>query len=214
MVDHVTLCHPSPARPLILASQSVGRREILARSGLAFECYISGVDEDLIKESLAAEKAKPELVALTLAEVKAQKVAQRHFNKLVLGGDQVLAFEDRIFDKPRDLDEARQHLQTLRGKKHSLISAMAIALTTEQGIQIIWRHTEYADLWMRDFSDDFLDDYIASNGDSLLSSVGAYRIEGPGIQLFTTIRGDNTTIMGLPMIPLLGFLREHGIVKA
>lgn len=207
----IQLCN-NEARPLVLASQSVGRRDILARSGLAFDTEISGVDEDIIKESLAAEGAKPEFVALTLAELKAQKVAQRRPHALVLGADQVLAMGDRLFDKPANMAEARDHLLALRGQKHSLISAMAIALMSDQGLQVIWRHTEYADLWMRDFSDDFLDQYLTACGETILSSVGAYRIEGPGMQLFSTIRGDNSSIMGLPMIPLLSFLREHGLV--
>lgn len=197
------------APSLILASTSTGRRAILDGVGLTFETMAPGVDEDEVKLSMGAEKAPAAAVAEALAELKAVRVSQRRPEALVIGADQVLACDGALFDKPRDLAEARSHLRRLRGKTHELATAVAVA----KGGGRIWHHNAVARLTVRPFSDRFLDEYVERCGETLTTSVGAYRIEGPGPQLFSRIEGDYFTILGLPLLPLLDFLRGHDVVK-
>jgi len=193
--------------PLILASRSDARARMLREVGLAVEVVPAAVDEAAVKVGLRAEAAPARDVADMLAELKAQRVAGRRPDRLVLGADQVLVLDDRILDKPADRAEARAQLQALRGQRHELLSAAVIC---EAGAPV-WRHVGRARLTMRPFSDAFLDAYLESEGELVLASVGAYRIEGRGAQLFSRVEGDHFTIMGLPLLELLGFLRTRGI---
>jgi septum formation protein len=193
--------------PLILASTSSARRMLLQNAGLAFDAVAPGVDEEEVKLSLAAEKTSADAVASTLAEMKAVRVSQRQSQALVIGADQVLSCEGRLFDKPADAAAARAHLQVLRGRTHELVSALCVA----QGGTRIWHHVGRARLTMRPFDDAFLDAYLARAGDSVTTSVGCYRLEGLGPHLFSRIDGDYFTILGLPLLALLPFLAGHGI---
>jgi septum formation protein len=191
---------------IILASGSATRAQLLKSAGVAFETLRPHVDEDAVKRSLHAEKADAKRIADTLAEMKALKVSQAHPGALVIGSDQVLDFAGKIVNKSQSLAEARALLMRLRGKQHDLLSAVVLA----RGGQVIWRHVEKASLWMNAFSDEFLDGYLAAEGQTLLGSVGCYQIEGRGLQLFSRIDGDYFSILGLPMLPLLSALRAQG----
>jgi septum formation protein len=192
---------------LILASGSPTRIRMLRDAGLAAEAIAPGVDEDAVKRALAAERAPADHVALTLAELKAVRVSRSRPGALAIGGDQVLVCNGVLFDKPPDLAHARAQLQALRGKAHELISAAAVA----RDGAALWRETGRARLTMRPFTDAFLDRYLAEVGEDALASVGAYRIEGLGAQLFSRVDGDLFTILGLPLLPLLEFLRGQGV---
>ena len=194
---------------LILASGSAARARLLAEAGVAVEAVRPGVDEDAVKGALRAEGAPPRDVADTLAEMKAAKVCGRRPGCLVLGADQVLAVEGDMLDKPRDLAEAAAHLRRLRGRGHELLSAAVIC---EDG-RPVWRHVGRARLVVRPFSEGFLAAYLAEHGPSLLETVGAYRIEHGGSQLFTRVEGDYFSVLGLPLLELLGYLRVRGICR-
>lgn len=194
---------------LILASGSAARKAMLEAAGLAFEVDKPRVDEEAAKATLRAEGLQPRDQAAALAELKALSVSNRR-NGLVIGADQMLAIEGETLDKPADRAEARAHLQRLRGRAHELITAAVVA---KDGA-VIWRHTETPRLRMRAFSDAFLDDYLARAGDHVLSSVGAYQLEGLGAHLFERVDGDYFSVLGLPLLPLLAFLREHGKAPA
>lgn len=193
---------------MILASASATRAKLLKDAGVAFEIVPARVDEDALKQSLLAKNTTHRDIADALAEWKAVRVSASHPGALVLGADQVLSFDGVLISKCEDLLEARELLLRLRGRTHDLISAMALA---KDGAPI-WRHVEKATLAMRDFSDAFLDDYLAQEGEMLLSGVGCYRLEGRGAQLFSRVKGDHSTILGLPLIPLLSALREQGVI--
>ncbi len=199
---------------LVLASASRTRQSMLSAAGVRFTVDAASIDEAAAKESLRGERASPRAVAETLAELKARRVGQRHPGALVLGCDQVLAlgsdFGATIFDKPADRAAAASQLRTLAGRSHRLISA---AVVVRDG-QLLWHHADMAQLTMRPLADDFIDGYLAAAGDDVLQSVGGYRLEGLGAQLFSAVHGDFFTILGLPLLPLLGFLREHGVVPA
>lgn len=194
--------------PVILASGSSSRRSLLENAGVAFEVEAAHVDEDEIKLSLRAEGASAAQTAETLAELKAQRVSRRYPGILVIGADQMLDCNGVWFDKPEDLDHAAGHLAALRGKDHQLLSAVCVM---RDGVRM-WHHNEVATLTMRDLSDAFISDYLAVVGADVLTSVGAYQLEGRGIQLFSEIKGDYFSILGLPLLPLLDFLRGHGVV--
>lgn len=198
------------AAPLILASRSAGRAEVLRRAGVSFEVVAAGVDEAAVKAAMHAEGAPARDVADALAELKARRIAARMAGRLVLGADQVLVCDDRLHNKPRDRAEARAQLTALRGRRHELLSA---AVVFEAG-RPVWRHVGLAQMTMRPFSDAFLDEYLAAEGDSALSTAGAYRIEGRGAQLFDRVDGDIFTVVGLPLLPLLDFLRSRGLVTS
>lgn len=193
---------------IILASASASRRRMLDSAGVPLVVDVAAVDEQAVKQSLAQETTNPARVAEALAEMKALRVSARHPGALVIGADQMLDCEGRWFDKPGSLDEARQHLIALRHRTHRLTSSV---VAVRDG-QRLWRHTESARLTMRDFSDAFLDRYLEDVGPDALHSVGAYQLEGLGAQLFLLIEGDFFTILGLPLLPLLDFLRENGVL--
>jgi len=193
---------------LVLASKSATRRAVLEGAGVAFETVGSGVDEEAAKAALLAARATPRQVAEALAEDKAIAVSVGR-PELVIGADQTLEFQGRLYDKAATLDDARARLKTLRGKPHQLHSAVVVA----QGGAVVWRETQSATLRMRDFSDDFLDAYLAAEGEAMLGSVGCYRLEGLGAQLFARIDGDYFTILGLPLMGLLELLRRRGVLS-
>ena len=192
---------------LILASASVSRRQMLQNAGLDFTIETSGVDEDEVKLSLAAEKAAPRDIAETLAELKAKRVSTRHPEAMVIGADSTLACNGRLFDKPPTIEAARRQLQALAGQTHELHSSVVVA----RGGVRLWHCNEHARLTMRPLSDVFLDAYLARAGSAVTTSVGAYQLEGVGAHLFTRVEGDYFTILGLPLLPLLSFLAGHGV---
>lgn len=194
---------------LVLASGSLARRRMLEAAGLVFDVETPRVDEEAAKASLRAEGLRPRDQADALAELKALSISRRR-QEFVIGADQMLAVDGDVFDKPKDLAEARTHLERLRGRTHELITAAVVA---REGA-VIWRHIDTPRLTMRSFSDAFLDDYLARAGQGALASVGAYQLEGLGAQLFSRVEGDYFAVLGLPLLPLLAFLREHGLVTA
>jgi septum formation protein len=197
---------------IILASTSPARREMLAAAGVAFTVEAADVDEPAIRKTLLAAKsaATPPQIADALARAKAEDVSQRHKGSLVIGGDQVLALGTELLTKARDEAAARATLKKLRGMTHELHSAVALAVDG----RVLWTHTGTARLKMRDFSDAFLEEYLTRTGDRIGQSVGAYELEGLGVQLFDKIEGDYFTILGLPLLPLLAELRAHGMIAA
>ncbi len=195
----------------VLGSGSAGRRMLLENAGLSFEVLPARVDEAAIRADFLRAHGADELPLLAdeLAAAKALEVSRRT-EKPVLGGDQILVVDGEVFSKPRDMEQARAHLRRLRGRTHHLISALAVA---EKG-EIVWRHRDAAAMTMRAFSDVFLERYLAEVGERALSSVGCYQVEGPGIQLFERIDGDYFTIVGLPILPFLHWLRGRGLLPA
>jgi len=190
---------------ITLASTSKARRALLEGAGVDFEAVDSGLDEEITKAWLTAQGAWPRKIAEALAEAKALKAATGRTG-LVIGADQTLEFETGLYDKVATLDAARERLKLLRGKPHQLHSAVVVA---KDGTAV-WRERASATLTMRDFSDDFLEHYLATEGAAALGSVGCYRLEGPGAQLFERIEGDYFAILGLPLLGLLAFLRDQG----
>jgi len=193
---------------LILASASASRAAILAQAGVACTKEAADVDEGEVKRSLRADHATADVVARALAELKALHVSRRHPDAFVIGADQMLDCQGDWFDKPADMDQARANLRALRGRRHHLVTTAVVLRDGET----LWSHTERAALSMRPFSDDFLESYLVEVGTRILSSVGGYQLEGPGAQLFDRIEGDFFTILGLPLLPLLAFLRNEGIL--
>lgn len=196
------------APSLILASGSPFRKALLANAGLDFSAIPANVDERALEAPLEGSGVTPEEVAVILAEAKAANVSDRNPGALVLGCDQTLSLGDVVLHKPRDKDEARRHLLALSGKTHHLNSAAVLMRNGET----LWRHVGVARLTMRDLDPAFIGRHLARVGDKALSSVGAYQIEGEGVQLFEKIDGDYFTIVGLPMIPVLAALRELGAI--
>lgn len=205
--DAVTTSHR-----LILASGSATRRTMLAAAGLSFEVVPAHIDEAAIMAALMDDSDDfiAEFIAGELAVRKARAVSENHPDAIVIGADQVLALGRRVFNKAPDSDEARQTLLALRGRTHELHSSVAVVRKGSS----IWQQTDSAYLTMRDFSDAFLDDYIATAGDILTSSVGCYAIEGKGVQLFERVEGDYFTVLGLPLVPLLARLRAMGCMPS
>lgn len=193
-------------RPLILASASTIRAELLRRAGVPVQVQPARIDEEALRASLEAEGAQPRDVADALAEHKALKIAARAPEGLVLGCDQVLAFQGQVLGKPADPAQARARLATLRGQTHQLLTA---AVLYDRG-RPVWRHLAEARLTMRPFSDPFLDEYLAAAGDALLTTTGGYALEGAGSRLFATVEGDYFAILGLPLIELLNALARRG----
>ncbi|WP_136644844.1 nucleoside triphosphate pyrophosphatase [Tabrizicola sp. YIM 78059] len=193
---------------IILASTSPVRLQMLRSAGLAVEAVAPRVDESAVRDALLAESARPRDIADALAEMKARKVAERRADTLVLACDQVLEIEGRILSKPESPEEAHEHLRLLRGRSHKLLSA----IVAYEDAKPVWRHIGEARLTMHPVSDSYLDDYVARNWESIRHSVGCYKIEEEGIRLFSAISGDHFTILGLPLLPLLAWMRTRGMI--
>ncbi len=199
-------CLQARAPRLILASGSASRRALLSAAGLRFDAVPADIDESAMKQAIRGEGASAADAAMALAERKASAMTDPA--ALVIGCDQILVCDGDWFDKPATLPAARTQLMTLRGRVHDLVTA---AVCRRQGA-VVWRHVETPRLAMRAFSDAFLDAYLAAEGSALLTSVGAYRLEGLGLNLFDSIEGEHSAILGVPMVPLLGFLRASGVL--
>lgn len=195
-------------RPLILASASQIRLQLLQNAGIAVSARPARVDEATVRAALQADSASPRDIADALAEMKARKIAEKDPAALVLGCDQVLEFEGTVWGKPASRDEACRQLKTLRAKTHQLHSALVIY----DGAQPVWRHIGSAKLTMKDFSDAYLDEYLSRNWPGIGDSLGGYQIESEGIRLFSAVEGDMLTIQGLPMLPLLAWLGIRGFI--
>lgn len=195
--------------PLILASRSAARRAMLTGAGVPHQATSADVDEGALKVGLLAEGADPAGVALALARAKAEAASREHPG-LVLGSDQTLDLDGALIDKADSLDEARARLNAFRGKGHVLHSAAALAV----GGETVWSAADSARMQVRAFSDAFLDAYLAAEGEGILSSVGCYRLEGLGAQLFERIEGDYFTVLGMPLWPVLAELRTRGILAS
>ncbi|UAK24648.1 Maf family protein [Sphingomonas nostoxanthinifaciens] len=196
---------------LILASQSASRRAMLEAAGVPFTAEAAGVDEAAVKESLAADGVDGRALADALAELKAVKLSRRYPDALVLGCDSTVATADgTLIDKAETRDEARAQLRMLAGTTHRLSSAAVVA---QNGVAI-WRHVDTARLTMRPFTDAFLDAYLDAEWPAIGGCVGGYRLEARGVQLFARIEGDHFTILGLPLLPLLAWVRDRGVLPA
>ncbi|HMO06831.1 MAG TPA: nucleoside triphosphate pyrophosphatase [Paracoccaceae bacterium] len=196
------------APPIVLASSSETRLRILRAAGLPVTAQSPRIDEETVRSALGAEGAHPRDIADALAEMKARKIAERTPGAVVIGCDQVLEVDRRAWGKAPTRDEARRQLTALRGRSHRLLSAIVLY---HDG-QPQWRHIGEARLTMRDFSDDWLDGYLTRNWDDLRHSAGGYLVEAEGVRLFSAIEGDWFTILGLPLLPLLGYLGQRGFI--
>lgn len=192
--------------PLILASGSRIRRTLLENAGLLIDVIPARVDESLLRNTLVAEGSPPRDIADALAEMKALRISQKHPDRQVLGCDQVLDLGGRILAKPETVREARAQLLEMRGRSHELLSAAVIC---ENGAPI-WRHVGRVRLNMRTFSEEWLDSYLERNWPDIAESVGGYKLESEGVRLFSHIEGDYFTVLGLPLLDLLGFLTLRG----
>jgi septum formation protein len=205
--DSQPMADVEPIR-LVLASASRTRARLLTDAGLSFVCRPADVDEASIKNTCRTRGVSAEDAALTLAEAKAITVSEQLPQSLVIGADQLMVCGDLWFDKPLSKQGARQTLLSLRGQSHRLISGLAVA----RAGTIVWTHLEVADLTMRNYSDSFIDWYVEQADEADLQSVGACRLEGLGVQAFSRINGDYFTILGLPLLPLLDFLRQQDML--
>ncbi|MCE7030355.1 Maf-like protein [Jiella avicenniae] len=194
------------AKGIVLASGSVHRRELLKNAGVDFTVRPAELDERAVEAPLLGSGATPEDVAQVLAEAKATNVSESHPGEIVIGADQTLALDDRVFHKPANMEEARRTLLSLSGRTHTLNSAVVLV---ENGT-VVWRHVAVARITLRDLDPGFVGRYLAGVGGRALTSVGAYQIEREGVQLMEAIDGDYFTIIGLPILPLLKELRRRG----
>ncbi len=196
---------------LILASQSASRRAMLDAAGVSYRAVPAHVDEDATKQAFLEAKAPPRDIADALAELKAVKISQTHPGDLVLGSDSIVALADgMLLDKPVDRATAAHHLSLLSGGTHQLVSAAVIA---EQG-RAVWRHVDTARLVVRLLSADFIEAYLDAEWPAIAGCVGCFRIEGPGVQLFERVDGNHFTILGMPLLPVLGYLRTRGLMTS
>lgn len=202
--------HLSAATTIVLASASGSRATMLANAGLSFLIDPAHVGEAAIKEQCRREHKTATEAALVLARTKAETVSLRHAGTLVVGADQILEIGGAWLSKAADRAEAARTLRTLRGRTHTLVSAAAVARDGDT----LWSAADSARLTMRAFSDAFLESYLDAMGDGVRLTVGAYRLEDAGVQLFSRIEGDYFTVLGLPLLPLLDFLRENGLIEA
>jgi septum formation protein len=196
---------------LILASQSASRRAMLDAAGVPHDAIPAYVDEDAVKNALHAQNAAPRAIADALAELKALKVSQGCPGALVLGSDSLVAFEDgATLDKPESRAQAAEHLRRMSGKRHDLVSAAVIA---ENG-RPVWRVVDRAKMFVRPLSDAFIEEYLDMEWPAIAGCVGCYRIEGPGVQLFSRIEGSQFTVLGMPLLPVLDYLRVRGVLTS
>lgn len=194
--------------PVVLASGSRFRAEMLRNAGVPFTVDVPGVDEGSVRESLRAENAATEDVATVLAELKAMAISRRHPDALVIGSDQMLDCGGVWFEKPVDRDHAHATLTALSGKTHRLVTAVVVARAGSR----IWHAMDSVTMRMRPLSEAYIERYLDVVGDEVCASVGAYQLEGLGAQLFAGVEGDYFTVLGLPLLPLLEFLRAHGVL--
>lgn len=194
--------------PIILASGSAIRAQLLRKAGVPFEVAIPRIDEDAIKASMVAEAAKPHDISDALAEMKARKVSDKTPGAMILGCDQVLDFGGTLLSKPLSPEDALNQLTAMRGARHMLLSAAVIY----QDGQPIWRHVGQVRLRMRDVSDAYLQAYVGRNWDSIRHAVGGYKLEEEGVRLFASIDGDYFNVLGMPLLPLLNFLTLRGVI--
>jgi len=199
-----------PAPRLILVSASTSRRALLTAAGLSFAVQPAPIDEAAAKRSARASGATAAEAALLLADLKARHVAQAAPDAMVIGADQILVCDGAWFDKPPDIAAAREQLRTLRGRSHEL----ATAVVCQAGQTRVWHHIAQPHLTMRDASDAFIDAYLQAEGDDVTGTVGAYRLEGRGAHLFIRVEGEHSAVLGLPLLPLLAFLRQHGVLMS
>lgn len=197
------------SKSIILASTSTIRAQLLHNAGLDFTVLAADIVEDDVKKVVQAETDEADKLSQRLAADKALSISRKVTGRLVVGCDQVLECDGRVFNKPIDVNDARNTLMALRGKEHCLHTAIAVALDG----RIIWQHLETPRLQMRDFSGEFLADYLNRSGEAVVQSAGGYQLENLGIQLFSSYKGDYFAILGLPLLPLLDFLRLHVILK-
>jgi len=190
---------------IILASQSKVRKEILDKNNINCIVERSNIDEDLIKKSLLNEGASPEIISKNLAELKANKVSEKKSGEIVLGADSVIDLGGEIISKPKNRDEALENLKKLNGKKHYLISSVSIS----KNGSMIWNHTDKAELTMKDFTEEELKGYLSKIPDEKLYAYNVYQIEGKGRSLFSKIKGDENTIMGLPIDKIKEYLQNY-----
>lgn len=193
---------------LILASASTTRAALLTAAGLCFEAIAAHVDEDEIKRAARAEAMQAADAAMVLAEMKALRLSRRFPDAVVIGCDQLLVCGEDWFDKPTDRDTAASQLRRLRGQTHTLVTAVLC----QRGDTRLWHHVATPKLRMRQFSEAFLEAYLDAEGDAVTTTVGGYRLEGLGVNLFDRIDGEHAAILGVPLLSLLGFLRQHGVV--
>jgi len=194
--------------PLILASGSDMRSQLMRNAGLAYSVIIPRIDEQNIKDALVAEGAHPRDIADALAEIKARKVSSNYNDAMTIGCDQILSIDGSILSKPASIDAARDQLRALRAKRHMLLSA---AVVYHEG-KPIWRHVGQVRLRMRNVSDAYIDDYVDRNWDDIKSAVGSYKLESEGVRLFDSIEGDYFHVLGMPLLELLAFLTLRGVI--
>jgi septum formation protein len=193
--------------PLVLASKSLARRQMLVAAGIPVEAMPADIDERAV-EAAFGHAEDPGAIALHLAQEKAKAVAARMPGRFVVGADQTLAMGTQRYSKPADTDEARSQLRALRGHTHMLHSAVALVRDGE----LLFRHGDAARLTMRNICDEFLETYLDAAGNTVTESVGGYQLERTGIHLFERVEGDHFTILGMPLLPLLDALRRHGVL--
>tara|TARA_B100001939_G_scaffold342104_1_gene352722 strand:- start:15647 stop:16240 length:594 start_codon:yes stop_codon:yes gene_type:complete len=194
---------------LVLASGSRSRKKLLEDAGIACRAHPASVDEAALRDRMSAAGATFQDIAEALAREKAVQVSRKYPGQYVLGGDQLLICDGRLFAKAHNLDQARRHLKFFRGRTHYLYTSLVLVKDDEE----IWRTTVTPELTMRDFSDDFLEHYLEKTGEAILSSVGCYFLEEQGAQLFAEIKGDYFSILGLPLLPLMEILRQKGVLR-
>ena len=194
--------------PLILASGSDMRSQLMRNAGLSYSVVIPRIDEQNIKDALVAEGAHPRDIADALAEIKARKVSSNYNDAMTIGCDQILSIDGSILSKPVSIDAARDQLRALRAKRHMLLSA---AVVYHEG-KPIWRHVGQVRLRMRNVSDAYIDDYVDRNWDDIKSAVGSYKLESEGVRLFDSIEGDYFHVLGMPLLELLAFLTLRGAI--
>ena len=192
---------------IILASSSPIRKQILEDSGVIFEVVVRPIDEASIKSAMIQEGASKLSIVSTLAELKSIKVSSETPG-LVIGADQIMVFDGAIYDKPKTIEEARERLMAIRNQTHYLMGSVVVS---EGGVSV-WRHSSKVELKARSFTDKFIDNYINQEGEALLQTVGAYRFEKRGSQLFSSVKGDFFSVLGLPLLPLLDYLRTRNAI--
>ena len=195
---------------IVLASQSMARQNMLRQAGVEFEVKPARIDEEAIIKSLLADGATTNDIVDALAEYKALRVAGSHPDGLIIGSDQILVCEKKIYSKAQNLEQAKTTLKELRGKSHQLLSA---AVIFEDG-KPVWRTVSRAQLFMRNYSEEYLDDYLKYCGSDILSSVGCYFLEDKGVNLFSRVQGDYFTVLGFPLLDVLEFLRNRGVIPS